>query len=82
MPQMERQNQVQKNNGYALSRKWFDYAFENPEKINSHHAALWFWIIELCNRFGWKEKFGLPTVHTMEVLGIKSYNTYKATFND
>lgn len=76
------QNKEHKINGYDLSRQWFDFAFENPDKINTNHCALWFWIVDLCNRLGWKEKFGLPTVHTMEALGIKSYNTFKATFDD
>jgi len=66
-------------NGYELSRKWFDFSFENPEKIKPNHAALYFFIIEHCNRLGWKDKFGLPTTMAMEAIGIKSYNTYKNT---
>jgi len=69
-------------NGYILSRQWFDFAFENPEKITPSHAALMFWLIELNNRLGWKTKFGVPTIHTMETIGIKSYNTYKKIFFD
>lgn len=69
-------------NGYELSRNWFDWCFENPEKINPNHSALYFFCIEHCNRLGWKEKFGLPTIMVMEAIGIKSYNTYIKTFND
>jgi hypothetical protein len=69
-------------NGYELSRNWFDWCFENPEKINPNHSALYFFCIEHCNRLGWKEKFGLPTTMVMEAIGIKSYNTYIKTFND
>jgi 23S rRNA pseudoU1915 N3-methylase RlmH len=69
-------------NGYELSRNWFDWCFENPEKINPNHSALYFFCIEHCNRLGWKEKFGLPTTMVMEAVGIKSYNTYIKTFND
>lgn len=68
--------------GYSLSRHWFDYAFENPDMVTPNHTALYFWTIELCNRLGWKEKFGLPTVHSMEAMGLKSYNTYKKTLMD
>jgi len=68
--------------GYSLSRAWFDFTFEHPDQVNTNHTALYFWIVELCNRLGWKEKFGLPTVHSMEALGIKSYNTYIKTLND
>ena len=69
-------------NGYTLSRRWFDYCMDNPDKIKPNHTALYFWVIETFNRFDWKQKVGLPTTHAMEVLGIKSYNTYIATLND
>ena len=69
-------------NSYELSRNWFDFCFENPEKIKPNHTALFFFAIEHCNRLGWKEKFGLPTEMTKEAIGIKSYNTYINTLND
>ena len=69
-------------NGYELSRNWFDWCFENPEKINPNHSALYFFCIEHCNRLGWKEKFGLPTTMAKEAIGIRSYNTYIKTLNE
>ncbi|WP_299116891.1 hypothetical protein [uncultured Winogradskyella sp.] len=69
-------------NSYELSRQWFDFSFENPEKVKPNHTAIYFFIIEHCNRLGWKERFGLPTTMAMEALGIKSYNTYIKCFND
>jgi hypothetical protein len=69
-------------NVYDLSRKWFDWSFENPEKINPNHTALYFFIIEHCNRLGWKSKFGLPTTMSKEAIGIRSYNTFIKTLND
>ena len=69
-------------NGYKLSRRWFDYCMENPDIMKPSHTALYFWVIETFNRFDWKQKVGLPTTHAMEVLGIKSYNTYIGTLND
>ena len=69
-------------NGYSLSRQWFNFCFENPDKIKPNHTALYFFIIELCNRLGWKEKFGLPTSMAKEAVGIKSYNTYINSLND
>lgn len=68
--------------GYQLSRIWFDWCFENPERINPNHSALFFFCIEHCNRLGWKEKFGLPTTMAKEALGIKSYATYIKTLLD
>lgn len=69
-------------NGYELTRIWFDFCFENPDKINPNHTAIYCFAIEHCNRLGWKEKFGFPTDLTMETLGIKSYNTYIKYLND
>lgn len=69
-------------NGYELSRIWFNWCFENPEKIKPNHTALYFFCIEHCNRLGWKEKFGLPTTMAKEAIGIKSYNTYSNTLKD
>ena len=65
-----------------MSRSWFDFCFENPEKIKPIHTAMYFFAIEHCNRLGWKNKFGLPSTMVMEATGIKSYNTYINTFND
>ncbi len=69
-------------NGYTLSRKWFDFCFENPEKITPTHTAMYFFIIEHCNRLGWKEKFGLPMEMTKDAIGIKNYRTFSKVFND
>ena len=82
---MDKYNEKSDNNrltGYDLSRQWFDFAFDNPDKVTPVHAALYFFTMELNNRLGWKEKFGLPTYHAMEAIGVKAYNTYKKAFND
>ncbi len=69
-------------NGYELSRIWFDWCFENPDKIKPNHTAMYFFIIEHCNRLGWKEKFGLPMEMTKDAIGISNYRTYSNTFED
>lgn len=68
--------------GYDLSRNWFDWCFENPEKISPTHTAMYFFIIEHCNRLGWKEKFGLPMEMTKDAIGISNFRTYTKTFTD
>ncbi len=68
--------------GYDLSRNWFDWAFENSGKVNPNHTALYFYIVEHCNRLGWKPIFGLPSAVAMEAIGIRSYNTYIKTLNE
>ena len=69
-------------NSYQLSRTFFDWCFENPEKISPTHIAMYFFIIEHCNRLGWKEKFGLPTVMVKDAIGIRNFRTYAKTLND
>jgi hypothetical protein len=71
-----------KPNSYELSRAWFDFCFENPEKISPKHSAIYFFAIEHCNRLGWKQKFGFPSLMTMEALGIKKHQTYIKAFYD
>lgn len=71
-----------KINGYTLSRIWFDFVFETTEVVTPIHAALYFWIIDLANRLGWKENFSLPTGYTMEAIGLKSYRSYKNALSD
>jgi hypothetical protein len=70
-----------KKNGYELSRRWFDFAFENKE-AKTTHTAIFMWIVELNNRLGWKEEFGLPTGETMDGLSIGNKNTYSSAIND
>ncbi|WP_379963966.1 hypothetical protein [Epilithonimonas sp. UC225_85] len=69
-------------NVYELSRNYWDYAFQNPDKIKPNHSAMYFFAIEHCNRLGWKEKFGFPTTIVMEAIGIKSYNTFINTLKE
>jgi hypothetical protein len=67
---------------FKLTRAFWDFAFENPEKIKPNHCAMYLFIVEHCNRLGWKEKFGLPTTMVKDAIGIRSYNTYIETLND
>jgi hypothetical protein len=67
---------------YDLSRVWFDWCFDNPEKINPNHTAIYFFAVEHCNRLGWKEKFGFPTQMSMDAIGIKKHSTYIKYFYD
>ena len=69
-------------NIYALMRRWWDWAFQNPSKVKPIHSALYFFAIEHCNRMGWKREYGFPTVMAMEAMGVTSYNTYKNGLND
>lgn len=69
-------------NSYDLSRNFFNWTFENPEKATPGHIAVYFFAIDQCNRLGWKEKFGFPSSMAMEAVHIKSYNTYIKILRD
>lgn len=62
---------------YKLYRNFWDFCFENPEKIKPNDIAIFSFAVEHCNRLGWKKKFGFPTSIVMEATGIKSYSVYK-----
>jgi hypothetical protein len=67
---------------YSLSRNFFDWSFENPEKIKPLHTAIFFFAIEHCNRLWWKEKFWFPTSMAMEAIWIKKWQSYKDAFDE
>lgn len=69
-------------NAFELSRKWFDFCIDNPEKVNTNQTALYFYCIDLCNRLAWSKSFGLPTLITMQYTSIKSYKTYAKALQD
>ena len=69
-------------NGYELTRNWFDFKFENSQRIKASHSEFYFYLVDKWNRIGQKSEFGLPTAYTMEALGIASYNTYKKILDD
>jgi len=72
---------MSKNSGYELSRRWFDFAFENKD-AKCYHTSIYLWAVELNNRLGWKDEFGLPTNATMEGLSIGNKNTYLSALQD
>jgi len=71
-----------KTNGYTLSRQWFDWSFENPDKATSNHCALYMWLVEINNRLGWVDKFQITSTECMQGMCCKSYKTYKKCLDD
>ena len=61
---------------YKYIKNFYHWAEENPEKVKPYHWAIYMVAVEKCNQLGWKEKFGLPTYHVMEITGISSRRTY------
>lgn len=71
-----------KVNAFKLSRIWFDFCDKNPEKVAPKHTALYFFIIDLCNRLGWRDKIGLPSVDAKRNIGISNHRTYTDTLRN
>lgn len=71
----------QEINGYKLSRFFWEKSFEIHE-CKAKHAALYFWIVDLANRLGWKAEFGLPSSSTMEALKESNRSVYLKTLRD
>ena len=69
-------------NIFELNRFFWNFAFNNPEKIKPNHCAIYYFSLEHCNRLGWKKKFGFPTSMVLEATGIKSYSVYKKAFDE
>lgn len=69
-------------NGYKLIRDWYNFKFDNPDKVRHIHSDFYCYLVDQWNRLGQKQNFGLPTSVTMEALQIGSYNTYKKTLDD
>ena len=67
---------------FELIKNFFCWAEENPEKVKPYHWAIYMVAVEKCNQLGWKEKFGLPTIHSMEITGISSRRTYYKGLNE
>jgi hypothetical protein len=68
--------------GYTLSKQWFDFVNETDKLVKTSHGSLYFWLIQLNNQLKWKHVFGLPSNHSMNMTGIKSYKVYRKTLDD
>jgi hypothetical protein len=78
---MEQESSV-KQNGYSLTKEWFDFALNNPDIVSGNHTALYLWIVQVNNITGWKEKFGLTVREGMEGMSCKSRTTYYKCFQN
>ena len=73
---------MNKVNGYSYAKHWFEFAFENCDKVTATHGILFFWLVELNNRLGWVKSFQITSSQNMQAICCKSYNTYKKCFDD
>ncbi|MBF9252461.1 hypothetical protein I2I11_04075 [Pontibacter sp. 172403-2] len=69
-------------NGYELSRQWFDFAFENPDKVSVTQTALYMWLIEANNRAGFVEKLSFNTEDACMAIGVSNRKTVWKALNE
>ena len=68
-------------NGYNLTHRFFDWAFSHRADFKPTVSALYFYLIEVCNKLGWKPEFSISAKECMEGMGVSGYNTYKQAFD-
>lgn len=62
-------------NGYTLTRRWFNWNFENTRKARPIHGILYMWCIEKSNRLGWMQEFQLPSDEAAAACGAADRET-------
>lgn len=67
---------------FKLMSTFMEFCENNPDKSNPTASALYFYMLNLNNKLGWKDKFGVPTIHAMQVIGVSNYRTYKNAVDD
>lgn len=72
---------MSKLTGYDLSRQWFEMVWETPE-LTANHTALYMLLCHLWNKLGQPERFQITSTECMKGMGVKSYKTYKKTFDE
>lgn len=75
-------NKYPPKNIHTLIKEFFEFVYNNPERIEPGHGSLYFWILERNNSLFWKPVFGLPTSQAMRMVGIKCPKYYRRIRSD
>jgi len=67
---------------FQYFKAFWDWAEENPDKVNATNAAIYFHFLHIANFLRWKESFGVTAGQTMSALGIGSVKTYRKHFEE
>lgn len=68
--------------GYSLTRRWFDWNFENFRKARPIHGILYLWCVEKSNRLGWAQEFQLPSDEAAAACGAADRETILKALSD
>lgn len=61
---------------FKLISRYIEYCEKHPETVNNTGSALYLYLLNLNNKLGWPDKFGLPREFVMTILGTSSHKTY------
>lgn len=64
-------------NGYSASKAYFNWAFGHPREASPSVGLLYLYLVEICNRLGWKRSFAITSGECKAAIGVASYNTYR-----
>lgn len=64
-------------NGYSASKAYFNWAIEHPREASTSMGLLYLYLVEICNRLGWRETFGITSGECRAAISVSSYNTYQ-----
>jgi hypothetical protein len=67
---------------FEYFKAFWIWADENPDKVNTTSAAMYFHFLHIANSLRWKESFGVTAGQTMSSLGIGSVKTYRKHFEE
>lgn len=64
-------------NGYSASRAYFNWAIGHPREASTSMGLLYLYLVEICNRLGWRDTFGITSGECRSAISVSSYNTYQ-----
>ena len=64
-------------NGYSASKAYFNWAVGHPQEASTSMGLLYLYLVEICNRLGWKKTFAITSGECKAAISVASYNTYR-----
>lgn len=65
---------------FDFTHKFFDWALQNRSELKPTVSALYFYLIMVCKKLGYRNEFSISAKECMEGMGVSSYKTYRAAF--
>lgn len=69
-------------NGYTLSKRWFEFVYENNSIVKPSHTALFFWCVDLWNRLGMPKEFFLTSTEARMAMSVSRSDVFTGCLSD